>query len=122
MRSLHCPNKWPFSLSGVNFIGAPLLSFAHKEYYRSLSLHNERSQTTTTYLVHVHVHIPRSESIDTIPSNFSQWLGRGQVIRAAAHIQQAETNHNVSSSVDERHRGEGNRRCDWSVAVFLATR
>lgn len=63
----------------------------------------EMRRHVTAYLAHAL--IPRSESIDTIPSNFSQWLGRGQVIRAAAHTQHAETNHNVSSSVDERHRG-----------------
>lgn len=50
-----------------------------------------RSLSLSLFLPHsyppasTHAPISRSESIDTIPSNFSRRLGRGQVIRAAAH-------------------------------------
>jgi len=92
-----------FFLGDVNFIGAPSrqvreVHHLHKERERE----RERGRVTR-YLAYSL--ILRSKSIDTIPSNFSQWLGRGQVIRAVAHTQHAETNHNVSSSVDEGHRG-----------------
>lgn len=60
--------------------------------------------------------LKRAESIDTIPSNFSRWLDRGQVIRAGSRTGYAETNHNVSSLVGWEPR------CDWSAAVFLAAR
>lgn len=84
------------------------LFLRRRKFYRrsrgALEVHFSATRSrATTYLTRAL--IPRSESIDTIPSNFSRWLGRGQVIRAVAHTQHAETNHNVSSSVDEGHRG-----------------